>query len=49
MLKRSLWSQLVREETYLPSILMMYRRDHLDANIRVLGDAIQKIVHLAKL
>lgn len=46
--KALLWSQLVRGNTSLSSILM-YRRDHLNANIPVLDVAIQKIVHLAKL
>lgn len=30
-------------------IIHLHRRDHHDANILVLGVAIQKIVHLAKL
>lgn len=48
--KSSLWSQLVRGKDFsLSFILNAHRRDHHDANILVLGVAIQKIVHLAKL
>lgn len=42
------FAETVREKTFL-SFILMYRREHHDANILVLDDAILETVHLAKL
>lgn len=42
------FAETVREKTFL-SFKLMYRREHHDANILVLDDAILETVHLAKL